>query len=157
MAEIILNCGLPRLSFGRCSEESALFFGTFGILRRTCSVPFFEPSSLPDCTRHPGRGKAVLSSSIAQLANPKQFAAFVKSLFKQQWVVYAKPAFGAPTLVLRYLGRYTHRVALSNHRLLFFDGERVTFRWKNGKVCGRSTRPLVRLYLCLRPLGGRLR
>ena len=92
-----------------------------------------------------------------ELANPKQFAAFVKSLFNQQWVVYAKPSFGAPTLVLRYLGRYTHRVALSNHRLLVFDGERVTFRWKNGKVCGRSTRPLVRLYLCLRPLGGRLR
>jgi len=77
------------------------------------------------------QGKLVLSGSIAQLANPKQFAAFVKSLFKQQWVVYAKPAFGAPTLVLRYLGRYTHRVAMSNHRLLSFDGERVTFRWKD--------------------------
>ncbi len=37
----------------------------------------------------------------------------------------------APTLVLRYLGRYTHRVAISNHRLLAFDGERVTFRWKD--------------------------
>jgi len=45
--------------------------------------------------------------------------------------VYAKPAFGAPTQVLRYLGRYTHRVAISNHRLLAFDGERVTFRWKD--------------------------
>ncbi|MCU1261492.1 MAG: putative transposase [Bryobacterales bacterium] len=49
----------------------------------------------------------------------------------QRWVVYAKPAFGAPTLVLRYLGRYTHRVAISNHRLLAFDGEHVTFRWKD--------------------------
>jgi hypothetical protein len=46
-------------------------------------------------------------------------------------VVYAKPAFGGPTQVLRYLGRYTHRVAISNHRLLAFDGERVTFRWKD--------------------------
>ena len=45
--------------------------------------------------------------------------------------MYAKPAFGAPTQVLRYLGRYTHRVAISNHRLLAFDGERVTFRWKD--------------------------
>jgi hypothetical protein len=46
-------------------------------------------------------------------------------------VVYAKPAFGGPRQVLRYLGRYTHRVAISNHRLLAFDGERVTFRWKD--------------------------
>jgi len=76
-------------------------------------------------------GKLVFSGSIAQLANPKRFAAFVRSLFKQRWVVYAKSAFGAPTLVLRYLGRYTHRVAISNHRLLAFDGERVTFRWKD--------------------------
>jgi hypothetical protein len=59
------------------------------------------------------------------------FAAFVDSLFRQKWVVYAKPAFGAPTGVLRYLGRYMHRVAISNHRLLAFDGERVTFRWKD--------------------------
>ncbi len=77
------------------------------------------------------QGKLVFSGSVAQLANPKRFAAFVRSLFKQQWVVYAKPAFGAPTLVLRYLGRYTHRVAISNHRLLGFDGERVTFLWKD--------------------------
>ena len=46
-------------------------------------------------------------------------------------MVYAKPAFGVPTQVLRYLGRYTHRVAISNHRLLAFDGERVTFRCKD--------------------------
>jgi hypothetical protein len=45
--------------------------------------------------------------------------------------VYAKPAFGGPAQVLRYLGRYTHRVAISNHRLLAFDGERVRFRWKD--------------------------
>ena len=45
--------------------------------------------------------------------------------------VYAKPAFGGPAQVLRYLGRHTYRVAISNHRLLVFDGERVTFRWKD--------------------------
>jgi hypothetical protein len=77
------------------------------------------------------QGKLVFSGSIAHFADPKRFAAFVNSLFIQRWVVYAKPAFGAPTLVLRYLGRYTHRVAISNHRLLAFDGERVTFRWKD--------------------------
>ncbi len=75
--------------------------------------------------------KLILSGSTAPLRNPKRFAAFVDSLFRKPWVVYAKPAFGAPTQVLRYLGRYTHRVAISNHRLLDFDGERVTFRWRD--------------------------
>jgi hypothetical protein len=55
----------------------------------------------------------------------------LRRLHRQDWVVYAKPAFGGPKQVLRYLGRYTHRVAISNHRLLSFDGERVTFRWKD--------------------------
>jgi Putative transposase/Transposase zinc-binding domain len=68
---------------------------------------------------------------IATLEDPKRFTAFLRPLFRQDWVVYAKPAFGGPTQVLRYLGRYTHRVAISNHRLLAFDGERVTFRWKD--------------------------
>ena len=58
-------------------------------------------------------------------------AAFVDALFETDWVVYAKPAFGGASAVLRYLGRYTHRVAISNHRLLAFDGEHVTFSWKD--------------------------
>ena len=55
----------------------------------------------------------------------------VRALLKDDWVVYAKPAFGDPVRVLRYLGRYTHRVAISNQRLLSFDGQRVSFRWKD--------------------------
>jgi hypothetical protein len=58
-------------------------------------------------------------------------APLVRMLLKDDWVVYAKPAFGEPTRVLRYLGRYTHRVAISNQRLLSFDGQRVSFRWKD--------------------------
>ena len=45
------------------------------------------------------------------------FASFLRTLFRQNWVVFAKPAFGGPEQVIRYLGRYTHRVAISNHRL----------------------------------------
>jgi predicted RNA-binding Zn-ribbon protein involved in translation (DUF1610 family) len=56
---------------------------------------------------------------------------FVDALFETDWVVYAKPAFGGATAVLRYLGRYTHRVAISNHRLLAFDGDHVTFSYKD--------------------------
>jgi Putative transposase/Transposase zinc-binding domain len=69
--------------------------------------------------------------AMAVLDEPSRFAAFLRKLFRQDWVVYAKPAFGGAPQVLRYLGRYTHRIAISNHRLLAFDGERVTFRWKD--------------------------
>jgi len=67
----------------------------------------------------------------AALEQPQLFLRFLRTLFREDWVVYAKSAFGGARKVLRYLGRYTHRVAISNHRLLAFDGERVTFRWKD--------------------------
>ena len=77
------------------------------------------------------RGKLIFAGATAELRHQKRFAAFVDSLFRQEWVVYAKPAFGGPSQVLKYLGRYTHRVAISNHRLLAFDGQQVTFRWRD--------------------------
>src|SRR6202140_1073743 len=76
-------------------------------------------------------GELVFPGPIAELENPKHLAAFVDALFQKDWVVYAKPAFGGPAQLLQYLARYTHRVAISNHRLLAFDGESVTFRWKD--------------------------
>jgi hypothetical protein len=77
------------------------------------------------------RGELDLGGASATLRTPACWHAFVDALFRTDWVVYAKPAFGGPAAVLRYLGRYTHRVAISNHRLVAFDGERVTFRWKD--------------------------
>jgi hypothetical protein len=59
------------------------------------------------------------------------FAATMQRLKKQRWVVDARPPSGGPQHVLRYFGRYTHRIAISNHRLLGFDGELVRFRWKD--------------------------
>ena len=52
-------------------------------------------------------------------------------MFRKDWVVYAKRPFGGPEHVLRYLGRYTHRVAISNHRLISFTDGQVTFRWRD--------------------------
>lgn len=80
------------------------------------------------------RGKFL--SRLKRAYKRKQFAcsefrSLVNGLFRKDWFVYAKPAFGGPEAVLRYLGRYTHRVAISNHRLVSFDGEQVTFRWKD--------------------------
>lgn len=96
----------------------------------------------------------------AALADPKQFSKLLRSLHCQDWVVYAKQAFGGPTQVLRYLGRYTHRVAISNHRLLAFDGERVTFHWKDyahggkhSKMTLEATEFLRRLFLHVLPRG----
>jgi hypothetical protein len=72
-----------------------------------------------------------LDGQIQHLARGNCFAAFVQKLHRHKWVVYAKAPFGGPEQVLRYLGRYTHRVAISNHRLLAFDGNNVTFRWRD--------------------------
>ena len=77
------------------------------------------------------RDELDLAGATASLRDPAQWHAFVDALFDTDWVVYAKPAFGGASAVLRYLGRYTHRVAISNHRLLAFDGDRVTFQWKD--------------------------
>jgi hypothetical protein len=65
------------------------------------------------------------------LENEKSFAEFLRTLYRQDWVVYAKPPFGGPEHVLQYLARYTHRVAISNHRILSVDGTNVTFQWKD--------------------------
>jgi Putative transposase/Transposase zinc-binding domain len=76
-------------------------------------------------------GKLCRSRPAALFADPKQFAKLLRRLHLRRWVVYAKAPFGGPLQVLRYLGRYTHRVAISNHRLLAFNGEQVSFRWKD--------------------------
>jgi hypothetical protein len=69
--------------------------------------------------------------NLKLLAKPKIFAAWLRPLYRQNWVVYLKPPFGGPEYVLQYLGRYTHRVAISNHRLLSFIDGQVTFRWRD--------------------------
>ena len=72
-----------------------------------------------------------LAGGTEHLRAPTAWRRFVDALFETDWVVYAKPAFGGAPAVLRYLGRYTHRVAISNHRLLAFDGVHVTFSYKD--------------------------
>jgi hypothetical protein len=69
--------------------------------------------------------------NLAPLTQPKTFAAWLRLLFRKDWVVYAKRPFGGPQYVLQYLGRYTHRVAISNHRLVSFTEGQVTFRWRD--------------------------
>ncbi len=77
------------------------------------------------------RGELRFAGSVAGLADPTAFAAFLATLRADAWVVYAKPPFGGPAQVLEYLGRYTHRVAISNDRLLSLTDGVVRFRWKD--------------------------
>ena len=69
--------------------------------------------------------------TLAALQNPKAFAAWLRPLFRSPWVVYSKRPFGGAQHALRYLGQYTHRVAISNHRLVALAHGMVTFRWRD--------------------------
>jgi hypothetical protein len=75
--------------------------------------------------------KLVFVGQLAPLSDWKAFLAFLQPLCEKEWVVYAKAPFRGADHLLHYLARYTHRVAISNHRLIAFDGESVTFRWKD--------------------------
>ena len=74
----------------------------------------------------------------AQLADATAFAQWLAPLRKCEWVVYAKRPFAGPAAVLAYLSRYTHRVAISNRRLVALDERGVTFRWKDYRISGRT-------------------
>lgn len=76
-------------------------------------------------------GKLRFHGTVRQLADPEGFQALLKACRKVERVVYSKPPFGGPEQVLDYLGRYTHRVAISNDRLVRLEDGKVTFRWKD--------------------------
>jgi hypothetical protein len=77
------------------------------------------------------RKQLLFPGSIEPLRNAFAFADLLRSHEERDWVVYAKPPFGGPQRALEYLGRYTHRVAISNHRLLSLEDGQVTFQWKD--------------------------
>ncbi len=102
------------------------FFLPIPVLRKS-----FGASSSPayrDAFRH---GRLHFPGSLEPLNTAIAFRAFLRSLYRQTWVVYAKPPFGSPAHVLHYLARYTHRVAISNHRLVAVTDDTVSFRWKD--------------------------
>jgi hypothetical protein len=79
------------------------------------------------------KGQLSFHGKCKRLSNNAEFDSFLYTLSRQDWVVYAKPPFGGPEHVLHYLGRYTHRVAISNHRIVSVSDSQVTFRWKDYK------------------------
>jgi hypothetical protein len=77
------------------------------------------------------QGELSLTGELQSLANKKEFHAFLHSAYRHRWVVDVKPPFGGPEYVLKYLAHYTHRVAISNQRLVSLTEGKVTFRWKD--------------------------
>jgi len=77
------------------------------------------------------RGELQFNGSLLPLAQPSAFSAWLRVLFRHDWVVYSKPPFGGPEHVLRYLGAYTHRVAISHSRLVALSDGNFTLRWRD--------------------------
>src|SRR5262245_12505255 len=115
--------GLSR-DHARWIRSHPRFFLPIAVLRRVFRGKFV--AGLKSVFEH-----LHLGGELATLAHPKAFAAWLRPLFRKDWIVYSKPPFGGPEYVLQYLGRYTHRVAISNHRLVSFQHAQVTFRWRD--------------------------
>ncbi len=90
-------------------------------------------------------GKLAFFGDLDGLSDPGAFADWLAPLRKSEWVVYAKPPFGGPEAVLAYLSRYTHRVAISNTRLVSADAETVAFRWKDYRIKRGDRMKVMRL------------
>jgi hypothetical protein len=90
-------------------------------------------------------GRLAFFGSLAQLADRPAFLRHLSPVRRQRWVVYAKPPFAGPEAVLAYLSRYTHRVAISNRRLLAFDAAGVTFRYKDYRRDGPDRQRVMTL------------
>jgi hypothetical protein len=93
-------------------------------------------------------GQLHFHGDLKLLAQPKIFAAWLRPLHRQDWVVYLKRPFGGPEYVVHYLGRYTHRVAISNHRLVSFADGKGTFRrnWPTNTRNGNSI-PVLAVFI----------
>jgi hypothetical protein len=125
-----VHCVVPAgglsLDHTRWVRSRPRFFLPIQVLRRVFRGKFV--TALKSAFQ---RDQLHLSGDLAPLAQPKIFASWLRPLFRKDWIVYSKPPFGGPDYVLQYLGRYTHRVAISNHRLVSLADGQVTFRWRD--------------------------
>ena len=125
-----VHCVVPAgglsLDHTRWIRSRPRFFLPRPVLRRVFRGKFV--AGLKSAFQH---NQLRFSGELALLAQPKTFACWLRPLFRKNWVVYCKPPFGGPEYVLQYLGRYTHRVAISNHRLISLADGQVSFRWRD--------------------------
>jgi hypothetical protein len=122
----IVPAGGLSVDRSRWIQGSSKFFLPVEALSSTFRGKFTE------VLRHLYRcGKLQFHGSLREIASPAAFNNFIDQLFVHDWVVYAKPPFGGPDQVLNYLARYTHRVAISNYRLVALRDGQVSFRWRD--------------------------
>jgi hypothetical protein len=125
-----VHCVIPSgglsLDHTRWIRSRPRFFLPIAVLRRV-----FRGKFVAGLKSAFGHGQLHLSGNLTLLAQPKVFASWLRPLFRKDWIIYSKPPFGGPEYVLHYLGRYTHRVAISNHRLVASADGQVTFRWRD--------------------------
>ena len=105
---------------------NARFFFPEGVLSKVFRDKFLEALQEAKAAR-----QLVFHGRLRSLIQPSLFRSLIRQLYGLRWVVYCKPPFGGPDQVLRYLGAYTHRVAISNPRLVTFQDDHVTFRWRD--------------------------
>ena len=117
----MLTCGEQTLR----AENSAQVAGF---------ISEWRPASNRNGGRHQIGIGGRIESEFAPLADDNAFAAALAPLRRSEWVVYAKRPFAGPKAVLAYLSRYTHRVAISNSRLVALDNDGVTFKWKDYRI-----------------------
>src|SRR4051794_26726862 len=125
-----IHCVVPagglspdRMRWIPCQQK---FFLPVGVLGEVFRGKFTE--ALEEAF---ARGELGFHGSLKPLGQPQVFAQLLRQTFRKKWVVYSKRPFGGPEQALRYLGCYTHRVAISNHRLVSFANDQVTFRWRD--------------------------
>jgi hypothetical protein len=125
-----VHCVVPGGGFAkdsarwlRCRDD---FFLPVRILSRVFRGKFIDLLK-----RAYRKGKLNFHGNLQPLEQPSKFERFLDIAVDRNWVVYAKPPFGGPEQVLKYLARYTHRVAISNERLISLDEGKVRFRWKD--------------------------
>jgi hypothetical protein len=125
-AHCVVPAGGLSLDHSRWVPSRARFFLPIPVLRKVFRRKFV--SALKHNFR---QGKIGFHGTLKPLAHPKAFSAWLRTLNRHHWHVYSKRPFGGAEQALRYLGRYTHRVAISNHRLVSFVDHQVTFRWRD--------------------------
>ncbi len=122
----VLAAGGLTSDHSRWISAQRSFFLPIGVLSRV-----FRGKFVAGLRNAFHQGDLQFYGELLPLAQPRAFAAWLRVLFRHDWVVYSKRPFGGPEHVLRYLGAYTHRVAISNSRLVALADSNVTFRWRD--------------------------
>ena len=125
-AHCVVPAGGLSPDHSRWVPSHARFFLPIPVLRKV-----FRRKFVSALKRNFRQGKIGFHGTLKPLAHPKAFSAWLRTLYRHHWHVYSKRPFGGAEQAVRYLGHYTHRVAISNHRLVSLVDDQVTFRWRD--------------------------